>query len=92
MSILESYRPHPRDRSSRVASCSVVGHDPCVDDSIELSSLLASLEDIAKRVSAIVERNADIEGVDAELVALERSVTGSLRRLRRASRSAEKRR
>ncbi len=92
VSIGESYRPLPRDRSGRVASHFGVGHDPCVDDSIELSSLLASLEDIAKRISTIVEKNADIEGVDAELIALERSVTSSLRRLRRATRSAEKRR
>jgi hypothetical protein len=68
-----------------------IGHDPCVDDAPELSTLLASLEDIAHRISAIVERNGTIDGVDAELVALERSILGSLRRLRRATRSAEKR-
>lgn len=62
-----------------------------VDDASELSSLLASLEDITTRVSSLVERSAGIEGVDAELVALERSLVGSLRRLRRASRSAERR-
>ncbi len=62
-----------------------------VDDAPELSTLLASLEDIAHRISAIVERNGTTEGVDAELVALERSILGSLRRLRRATRSAEKR-
>lgn len=75
-----------------MADGSLVGHDPCVDDAPELSSLLASLEDIATRVSAIVERNGTVDGVDAELVALERSIVGSLRRLRRAARSAELRR
>jgi hypothetical protein len=62
-----------------------------VDDASELSSLLASLEDMARRVSSIVERNSGEDGVDAELIALERSIHGSLRRLRRATRSAEKR-
>lgn len=62
-----------------------------MDDASELSSLLASLEDIAQRVSSLVETTAGIDGVDAELVALERSLVGSLRRLRRASRRAEKR-
>ena len=63
-----------------------------VDDAVELSSLLASLEDISKRISVIVERNAVGDGVDAELVSLERSIVGSLRRLRRAARSADRRR
>jgi len=63
-----------------------------VDDAIELSSLLASLEDISKRITSLVERHNGEDGVDAELVALERSLSGSLRRLRRATRSAEKRR
>jgi hypothetical protein len=62
-----------------------------MDDASELSSLLASLEDIAQRVSSLVETTAGIDGVDAELVALERSLVGSLRRIRRASRRAEKR-
>lgn len=62
-----------------------------MDDASELSTLLASLEDIAQRVSTLVETTAGIDGVDAELVALERSLVGSLRRLRRATRSAEKR-
>jgi hypothetical protein len=62
-----------------------------VDDAIELSSLLASLEEISRRISDLVERSAGIDGVDAELVALERSLSGSVRRLRRAARSAEKR-
>ena len=47
-----------------------------MDDSSELSSLLASLEDIAQRVSTLVETTAGIDGVDAELVALERSLVG----------------
>lgn len=63
-----------------------------MDDAIELSSLLASLEDISKRITSLVERHNGEDGVDAELVALERSLSGSLRRLRRATRSAEKRR
>jgi len=65
---------------------------PSVDDAIELSSLLASLEDITKRISALVERHNGTDGVDAELVALERSLSGSVRRLRRAARSADRRR
>jgi hypothetical protein len=62
-----------------------------MDDSAELSSLLASLEDISARVSALVELRSGLEGVDAELVALERSLLGSLRRLQRAVRSSERR-
>jgi hypothetical protein len=69
-----------------------MGQDPRVDDASELSTLLASLEDIARRISSIVETNEGIDGVDAELVALERSILSSLRRLRRATRSAERRR
>jgi hypothetical protein len=57
----------------------------------ELASLLASLEEIARRISVLVEQNQTAEGVDAELVALERSIHGSVRRLRRAARSAERR-
>ena len=68
-----------------------VEHDPDVDDAIELSSLLASLVEITARVSTLVERNTGTDGIDAELVALERSLTGSVRRLRRATRSAERR-
>jgi hypothetical protein len=63
-----------------------------MDDAIELSSLLASLEDINRRVSALVEQRTGSDGIDAELVALERSLLGSLRRLQRAVRSAERRR
>ncbi|MEI8405810.1 MAG: hypothetical protein WCG96_11110 [Actinomycetes bacterium] len=63
-----------------------------MDDAIELSSLLASLEDISRRVSALVEARTGTDGIDAELVALERSLLGSLRRLQRAVRSAERRR
>lgn len=63
-----------------------------MDDAIELSSLLASLEDISRRVSVLVEARTGSDGIDAELVALERSLLGSLRRLQRAVRSAERRR
>ena len=63
-----------------------------MDDAIELSSLLASLEDINRRVSALVEQRTGSDGIEAELVALERSLLGSLRRLQRAVRSAERRR
>ena len=63
-----------------------------MDETAELSSLLASLEDISARVTALVERRSGSEGVDAELVALERSLLGSLRRLQRAVRSSERRR
>ena len=63
-----------------------------MDDAIELSSLLASLEDINRRVSALVEQRTGSDGIDAELVALERSLLGSLRRLQRAVHSAERRR
>jgi hypothetical protein len=63
-----------------------------VEDAIELSSLLASLEEITARISALVERNTGADGIDAELVALERSLSGALRRLRRAARSADRRR
>ena len=55
-----------------------------MDDAIELSSLLASLEDINRRVSALVEQRTGSDGIDAEL--------GSRRRLQRAVRSAERRR
>ncbi|MEI8050885.1 MAG: hypothetical protein WCI12_05570 [Actinomycetes bacterium] len=62
-----------------------------MDNALELSSLLASLEEIAQRISTLVEASVSTEGVDSELVALERSLTGSLRRLRRATRTAEQR-
>ena len=37
-----------------------------MDDAIELSSLLASLEDISRRVSALVEARTGTDGIDAE--------------------------
>jgi hypothetical protein len=72
----------------RRSSSAIIG---AMDESIELSSLLASLEEIATRVSALVERQADLEGVGQELVALERSLNGSVRRLQRAMRTAQRR-
>jgi len=75
----------------QLARPGAVVQDRCVDDAIELSSLLASLEEISQRISAIVERKGGGEGVDAELVSLERSLSASIRRLRRAARSAERR-
>jgi hypothetical protein len=75
----------------QVASDVFADDDHDVDEALELSSLLASLEDITKRVSSLVESNSSLEGVDSELVALERSLSGSLRRLRRAERTAHRR-
>jgi hypothetical protein len=75
----------------QVASTQLLGHDRQVDDAVELSSLLASLEEISARVSALVERQTGSDGIDSELVALERSLTGAVRRLQRASRSAARR-
>ena len=60
-----------------------------MDSQAELSSLLATLEDISVRVTRIVEHSESRDGVDAELVQLERSLTGSLRKLRRALKSAQ---
>ena len=51
-----------------------------MDDAIELSSLLASLEDINRRVSTLVEQRTGSDGIDAELVALERSLRSAERR------------
>ena len=74
-----------------MARPAVLGHHQGMDDSTELSSLLASLEEISARVSALVERQADFEGVGQELVTLERSLRGSVRRLQRATRTAQRR-
>jgi hypothetical protein len=60
-----------------------------MDSSAELSSLLATLEDVTVRVTHLVESSESKDGVDAELVQLERSLTGSLRKLRRALKSAQ---
>ena len=62
-----------------------------MQDAVELSSLVASLEEISTRVAALVEKSEGSDGVDAELVALERSLATSLRRLKRAARNADKR-
>ena len=83
--------PTHRASISELAAGAALGDDRRVDDAVELSSLLASLEDISRRVSALVESNVTLDGVDAELISLERSISASLRRLRRATRSAEKR-
>ncbi len=61
-----------------------------MDTSSELSSLLATLEEITARVTRLVESSESEEGVDGELVQLERSLTGSLRRLRRALKTAQR--
>lgn len=59
-----------------------------MDSSAELSSLLATLEEVTQRVTRLVEASEGKDGVDGELVQLERSLTGSLRKLRRALKSA----
>ena len=74
-----------------MALLGVLGHHQWMDESTELSSLLASLEEITARVSALVERQTDLEGVGQELVTLERSLRGSVRRLQRATRTAPRR-
>jgi hypothetical protein len=61
-----------------------------VDDSSELSTLLASLQEITARVSHMVEEHEDLDGVGQELVALERSLVGAVRRLERAARAARR--
>jgi hypothetical protein len=61
-----------------------------MDTSSELSSLLATLEEVTARVTRLVESSESEEGVDGELVQLERSLTGSLRRLRRALKTAQR--
>jgi len=62
-----------------------------MEDASELSSLLASLEDISRRIASLVESRSDELGSDAELVALERALLGAVRRMQRAVRSAERR-
>ena len=49
-----------------------------MDSSAELSSLLATLEDVTVRVTHLVESSESKDGVDAELVQLERSFDGGL--------------
>ena len=62
-----------------------------MEDASELSSLLASLEDISRRIASLVESRSDELGSDAELVALERALLGAVRRMQRAVRTAERR-
>jgi hypothetical protein len=62
-----------------------------VDDAAELSTLLASLEEITRRLSVLVESSVDEEGGTADLVALERALAGAVRRMHRAVRTAERR-
>lgn len=61
-----------------------------MDDASELSTLLASLEEISTRISSLVESRTDEQGSDAELVALERALLGAVRRMQRAVRTAER--
>ena len=56
-----------------------------MDSLAELSSLTSTLEDVARRITAVADdaaRSGD-EEVASELFGVERSLTGALRRLRR---------
>ena len=61
-----------------------------MDTAAELSSLLATLEEVTARVTRLVESSGSEDGVDGELVQLERALSGSLRRLRRALKTAQR--
>jgi hypothetical protein len=60
---------------------------PLSNDLAELSSLSSTLSELTDRVSAIAEgaRDRGEEGLAIELFAAERSLQGSLRRLRRVA-------
>ena len=66
-------------------------HDRPMTSRAELSSLTASLDELTRRVTDLAEsaRRGDEPDVAADLFAVERSLTGALRRL---SRLAEGRR
>jgi hypothetical protein len=65
-------------------ACSV-GHHGGVADHSELSSLTATLEELLRRVSAMTDAATSTDDDDAarELVSLERTLSGALRRMRR---------
>jgi len=67
-------RPTPRLR-----------HDLAMTSRAELSSLAASLDELTRRVTALAEgaRQADDEDLATDLFAVERALTGALRRLGR---------
>jgi hypothetical protein len=55
-----------------------------VPDRSELSSLTATLEELLRRVTEMADRAAsDDDEASRELVALERALSGALRRMRR---------
>lgn len=60
-------------------------HDRVMTSRAELSSLTASLDELTRRVTALAEsaRAADEQDLAADLFAVERSLTGALRRLGR---------
>ncbi len=58
---------------------------PDPPSSAELASLTSSLEELSRRVTGLAERAGDDEGLSGELFAVERALTGALRRLRRAT-------
>jgi hypothetical protein len=66
--------------------CPTVGHHRRVRRPSELSSLTASLQELTDRITATAERARDAgdEELAQELFAVERGLTGALRRLRRA--------
>ena len=61
-----------------------IGHHGGVADHSELSSLTATLEELLRRVSAMTDAATSTDDEAArELVSLERSLSGALRRMRR---------
>jgi hypothetical protein len=60
-------------------------HDRAMTSRAELSSLTASLDELTRRVTALAEgaRGTHEEDLAADLFAVERSLTGALRRLSR---------
>jgi hypothetical protein len=60
-------------------------HDLAMASRAELSSLTASLDELTRRVTALAEeaRHADDEDLATDLFAVERALTGALRRLGR---------
>jgi hypothetical protein len=70
---------------ARLSSRAILGHHQSVRTAGELQALGASLEDLLARVTALVEQSeAETSRDDAlELVAIERGLSSTLRRIRR---------
>gem|GEM_PF-6344294 len=74
----------------RLVRCSSFGHHLCVHERGEIEALAASLRELLGRVTGLVDAGSDVQRDDhLELVAIERGLASTLRRVDRLNAKAQ---